>query len=119
MPLFVLEFQRPNGELSPDWFRDDLIDEMLDYQIMTAETKTPDEELQRAYVYGSMYAALVRDLMIEPALQREGDAWEEFSTKQLAFFRAESERHMNIFNLGVTGRNALRYSRVRNLVPTF
>lgn len=114
----VTDFFRPVGELSPEWFINADSENIAASLLVTAATLTTDVAAQTEYVYAELYAALVRDLMIDPKLQREGDSWEEFGSEQLGFFKAERDRHRALFE-SATATTTARTSRTRTLVPIF
>jgi hypothetical protein len=118
MAIHHLQFQRPEGELRNEWFVDDDLNVLLDKWIADAASRSTDEVAQAWWVYYRAYGALARDFMIEPALQREGDAWEEIHKEQFAYFTAERDKALKEFNNAANVSPAQR-SKTRRLVAVF
>lgn len=92
-------FKRPTGELSPDWFTDD-----LDATLQAAIIESAGEllETQRAFVYWRAYETLVADVMSRPASLKADDVSETYSDAQLAYWREQAAAWRGRYDAGRT-----------------
>jgi hypothetical protein len=108
---------RPVGRLDPAWFGDTYVD-LVQSWLLEAKGKTANTTAQTHWVEYRGFQYLLDDRMIDPAIQRDGDASSAYLNAQLGLFRSERDAALEAYNT-IIDASIVPVSKARTLVEVF
>ena len=102
MPLAILDFLQPAGELSESMFPDLDLDEALTAWLNQAITRTDNENAQRHLVLHRAYTVVANRFHLEAASETKGPVSASRSGEQFRYWNRKAAQHLGSYrSIGV------------------